>query len=325
MAGLSIRDNELLEWDSSKTSMQVKLGELVQYFQMGIPKNDNFPRAYVDPTQIMPHLLEVNSPDDLADDVIEMAKIAIDFEDGLPTVDGIPFWERLEGEPIPYYKMYKEYREMKYLTTGTETFSRSIAKLAETSGMSGKQLNALARVYHWQIRVKAYDRYKEIEKQLCKQNAVEHLESKHAKISNDLLDQAVLYLTTHPEQLNPKVAIDLAKLAMDAGRLSLGLNPDKPGSSEGSASNGGARINIVNQNTSVGDNSSMEQVNMVDGLSDVERKTKENSQDVTHLQSILHVLNASGAFATAAGQTDKDCPTENENYTDADVIEETND
>lgn len=307
MGGLTVQDNDLLQWDVTKTSLQAKLGEMVQYFQVGIANNDGLPRAYIDPTQIMPHLMEIEGPDDLPNDVIDLAKVTIDFEDGLPTVDGVPFWERLEGEPIPYYKMYKEYREMKYVTpeNSNGSFTRSIAKLAESSGMSGKQLNALAKVYHWQLRVRAFDKYKELEKQISRQRDVTNLESKHARVSNQLLDQAVDYLLNHPEQLSPKVAIDLADLAMKAGRLSLGLNPDKPGSS-GGGSSGGTNVNIVNQNNSVGDNSSMQQVNMLDGLSPVERKTKENAQDVSHLQSILHVLNQSGAFATAQDNVDED-------------------
>lgn len=302
VAGLTIKDSEMLVWEPSKTSMQVKLGELIQYFQVSIVNNsDGIPRAYIDPTVIMPFLLEVDEPDDLADNVIEEARTPISFEDGFPTVEGIPFWERLEGEAMPYYKLFKEYREMKYiaLEDGTKSLSRSIAKLSESTGMTGRQLNALSRIYHWQIRVKAYDIYKATERCLAKQQAITLMEDKHAKISNQLLDQAVNYLLEHPEQLSPKVAIDLASLAMHSGRLSLGLNPDKPGSDSGSGGGRGTSINIMNQTSASGGNSGMGSVNPSDGLSDVERKTNENSSKPSHLQSILHVLNQSGAFDNA--------------------------
>lgn len=300
MAGLTVADSQMLVWDQSKASLQTKLGELVQYFQVGINTNaDGIPMSYIDPTQILPHLMEVDVPDDLGDDIVEAAKTPISFSDGFPTVEGIPFWERLEGEPIPYYNLFKEYREMKYVGMKTENglLTRSIAKLAESSGMAGRHLNALARVYHWQIRVKAYDAYKSLERGLARQRDIELMENKHAKVSNQLLDQAVDYLLEHPEQMSPKVAIDLYKIAMGAGRLALGLNPDKPGSSLGS-SGGGTHISITNQNANA--EGGVSQTNM--DLSAVEKKTLENSQDPTHLQSILHVLNASGAFKTAAGQ-----------------------
>ena len=320
MAGLTVQDSSLLVWDPSKTSMQVKLGEFVQYFQLGITSNDGIPRAYIDPTAFMSYLLEAESPDDLPDDAVDSAKVPIEFEDGLPTVEGIPFWERLEGEPVPYYKMFKEYREMKYIDSSTgkdqAVFSRSIAKLAESSGMTGKCLNALAKIYHWAARVKAFDVYKEKQKMLTRQRDRELLENKHATISNQLLDQAVGYLLAHPEQLNPKVAIDLAKLSMESGRLALGLYPDKPGVYADQQGRGGAAsINIVNQNNASGATGSIEQTGM-DGLSDVERKTRENTQDVTHIQSILHVLNTSGAFNEATSALEKE-----EDIIDADYEE----
>lgn len=300
MAGLTVADNQMLVWDQSKASLQTKLGELVQYFQVGITTNaDGIPMSYIDPTQILPHLMEVDVPDDLDDEIVESAKTPIDFSDGFPTVEGIPFWERLEGEPVPYYNLFKEYREMKYVGMKTEngTLTRSIAKLSESSNMAGKHLNALARVYHWQVRVKAYDLYKSLERGLARQRDIELMENKHAKVSNQLLDQAVDYLLEHPEQMSPKVAIDLYKIAMSAGRLALGLNPDKPGSSSGSGG-GGTHISITNQNANSEGNVS--QTNM--DLSAVEKKTLENSQNMDNVQSILHILNASGAFKTAAGQ-----------------------
>ena len=108
-------------------------------------------------------------------------------------------------------------------------FTRSIAKLSEQSQMSGRQLSILSRIYHWQMRVKAYDTYKLIEKEQIKQRNIELLENKHAKISNELLEEAADYLKKHTEQLSPKVAIDLVSLAIKAGRIANGLYGDKPG------------------------------------------------------------------------------------------------
>jgi hypothetical protein len=190
---------------------------------------------------------------------------------------------------------------MKYVGESNKTgaLTRSVAKLSESSQIAGKHLNALSRIYHWQIRVKAFDKYKELERQLEKERNIELIENKHAAISNELLDQAVDYLIKHPEQLSPKTAIDLVQLSMRAGRLSVGLNPDKPGTSAGGGGTS-PHINIVNQNSNVGDGASSIQGSF--DLSEVEKKTQENSENPAHLQSILHVLNQSGAFKTAAGQ-----------------------
>ena len=319
VAGLTVKDTELLVWDKGKTAMQVKLGDLVQYFQVGIPTTENqIPKLYVDPTVLTPYLLDVTTPDDISDDIISSAKVPIDFEEGFPTIDGVPFWERLEGEPVPYYKLFKEYREMKYIGDSNEngSFTRSIAKLAESSGMLGRQLNALSKAYHWQARAKAYDVNKALERQVARERDVAALESRHAKISNQLLDQAVDYLTDHPEQLSPKIALDMVQLAMKSGRLALGLNPDKPGSASGGTDGRGTSVNIINQNNSAGGD--MNQVNVLDDLSAVEKKTQENSKDVSHLQSILHILNESGAFANANGTAQESKGEDEEDFVDAD-------
>jgi len=269
MSKVTVHEDELLNWDTNKTAIQMKLGEMVQFFQSIVPMSGNSPEAYIDPAPLMPYLLDTKTYDDIPPSAIEQAKVKIDTYEGMPTVDGIPIWERLEGEPIPYYKMFKQYRDMKYSgvivstipqvtceasTQATDNsanqlgsseakgiaaegalvntkviFTRSIAKLSEQSQMSGKQLNILSRIYHWQLRVKAYDVYKVIEKEQIKQRNIEVLESKHAKISNELLEEAAEYLKKHSEQLSPKVAIDLITLAIKAGRIANGLYGDKPG------------------------------------------------------------------------------------------------
>lgn len=296
MAGVTKVDSELLQWDDSKTAILSKLGQLIQYFQIGAPEVDGVPDYYIDPSIILPVLDGVDVPDDLPDTILNQAKVKIDMEDGLPVVEGIPYWERLDGEPVPYYKLFKEYRDMKYLNSENR-LSRSIAKLAESTQMTGKQLNCLAKTYHWSTRCIAFDQYKAKEKVAMRQQAVENLEIKHSRISDELLDQAVDYIMKHPEQLSPKVAIDLAKLAIETGRLSVGLEPNKASSG---TSKGGSKtdINIINQNAN-GSEGGVSQTNI---RTDVQKKADENAQDISNLQSILHVLNASGAFAEASGQ-----------------------
>ena len=298
-------DNELTEWDNVKSGQQSKLGELVQYFQTSITVNmQNIPLAYIDPTVIAPHLLDVETPDDLSDDIIREATQAIEFDEGFPTVGGIPIWERLDGEPIPYYKLFKEYREIKYTQDGR----RSISKVSERSLMPGRHLNALARVYHWQTRVRAYDMYKEYERQAARLKAMEQLDSKHAKVSNQLLDQAVDYLLSHAEQLSPKTAIQLAELAMKTGRLALGLNPDKPGSGSGAngynsntnitiAANTGQGTMLVNNDN--GNGNATGDGNRSGGLGFTNGAGQ--AKDTQHLRDILQVLNHSGALDMGMG------------------------
>lgn len=301
MTAPTAADNELTVWDNAKAGQQAKLGELVQYFQAGIMTNrDNVPVAYIDPTVIAPLLLEADSPDDIPDAVVKEATIPVEFDEGFPTIGGIPLWERLDGEPIPYYKLFKQYRDMKYLNVATQ---RSIARVGEVTLMPGRHLNALARVYHWQLRAKAYDVYKEIERQLARHAAAEQLESRHAKVSSRLLDQAVAYLETHPEQMNTKSAIQLVELAMRSGRLALGLNPDKPGSGNNQGSDSGGHSTNITIANNTGSGAMLVSGGVPGGGGGRGSLGHTNgageAKDTQHLRDILNVLSRSGAFETA--------------------------
>lgn len=285
----------LIEWDSTKAGLQNKLGELVQYFQVSVPTNgDGIPVAYIDPTTIAQTLLDVETPDDVSDTIVKEATTPIEFDEGYPTIGGIPLWERLDGEPVPYYNLFKQYREMKYIQG-----SRAIAKLADSSGMIGRHLNALARVYHWQLRTRAFDRFKEYEKQLARQQQVDQLETKHAKYANMMLEQAVNYLDNHPEQLSPKTAIQLAELAMRAGRLALGLNPDKPGE--------GGPTHATNITISQNNADNINQMHIGSAGHGIGAGANGHGAggagDMKHLQDILQVLTYSGALDMAKPKT----------------------
>lgn len=297
MAIVTKNDTALLQWDDAKTSLQHKLGDLVQYFQVGQPTNaENVPMSYIDPTVLAPILLDIQVPDDVPNETVQQAITPIEFDEGFPAVAGIPFWERLDGEALPYYKLFKEYREMKYLSA-----TRSISKLSDSCGMSGRQLNALSKAYHWQVRAKAYDKFKAYERALEKEKAIEKLESKHAKISNQLLDQAVDYLERHPEQLSPKIALQMVEMAMKSGRIAIGLNGDKPGMASSGSS--GSRTPAININNTVQTADQMLNVNAETPKSaGIEDKIRDNAKDMGQLQSVLHILNETGALKVAAGQ-----------------------
>jgi|GEM_PF-6590192 len=269
-----------LTWDPGKFLFQRKLGNFVQYFQVNLPTNSyGIPLKIINPLLIAENMLDCETTDDMPDHIVQQAVMDIDFEDGLPIVEGTPIWERFDGEPVDYYKLFKEYREMVY-----NMGSRSISKLSATHNIIGKNLNALAKVYHWQLRCKAYDVYKQQEFNRRRQFEIEKLESKHARVAEKLLEQSMAYLEDHPEQLNPKIALQMLQTAMKAGRLALGLNADKPGSGDS-----GPSINI-NQTTRT------DMGEVTSSVSVGNSESVKGAEDVSYLQSILHILDKSGAF-----------------------------
>lgn len=269
-----------ISWDNGKYEFQRKLGNFVQYFQVNLPTNGNgIPLRLVDPLLLGEHLLDCETTDDVDDVVVERAIRDIDFGDGLPIVDGVPIWERFDGEPIDYYKLFKEYREALY-----STGSRAIAKLANQQAISGRNLNALAKVYHWQLRCRAYDMYMKNERERKRALAIEKLDKIHSAAADKMLEQGLKYLEDHPQQLSPKIAIQMIQLAMKAGRLALGLNAEKPGSGDAMPN-----INIQQTATGAGEVQSTISVN----------ESQDNSADLSNMQSILHILTQSGALDKA--------------------------
>jgi hypothetical protein len=318
-------------WESQGIiPLQRKLADFVHQMQQTIEINrEGIPMSYIDPTIIAECVPHAETTDDIPEQKFRSAIVPISFEDGIPAVEGIPFWERLDGEKMDYYKIFKLYRDMRYLpvimqdgvdtstsaSSATSTASslstpstyvvgnRSMASLAERLNINGKLVNILARIYHWSIRVKCYDLYKERELALRKRIVAEELEHKHSQYSNKLLEDALKWLDTHPASINAKTAMQMIEIGMKYGRISVGLLGDKPG----------AQSSAVHQtNISV---SSSHTINEADQMiiangganqsqgrtqgSAVERQMAANMQDPDNMMSILHVLNSSGALETA--------------------------
>jgi len=294
-----------LDWDAKGiTCYQKKLGDFVQTLQQDCEVNNiGMPLTYVDPTVIAETTHWCASPDDIPDDKFNASIVPIEFEDGLPTVNGLPFWERLDGETLPYYNVFKQYRDMKYYNN-THLNTRSIARLGEEIGVPGRFLSILGRIYHWSPRCKAFDMYRERELQLRRQRDMEQLENKHSKYAMDLLEQAIAYLKDNPKQLNPKTALDMVELGMKYGRVSAGLLGDKPGQTAASSVH---QTNIAiqsNSNTQMDHSQNGVVLNNGTGSnSPAGRKLADNLKDNGTLASILHVLNRSGALSTAAPET----------------------
>jgi hypothetical protein len=278
-----------LVWDPGKYEFHRKLGNFVQYFQADLPTNKHgVPLKLINPVAMAEHILNCNTIDDVPNHVVENAIVEVEFEDGMPMVDGLPIWERLDGEIMDYYKLFKEYREMLYVHG-----SRALSRLAETHNILGRNLSALSKVYHWQLRCKAYDAYKKMIYMRKRQFEIEKMETKHAKVAERLLQQSLEYLEQHPEQLNPKIALQMIQIAMRAERLALGLNPDKPGAGEAAPS-----INI-HQTTSTGGNGEATARIEIGPSSSSGQATNNGQPDLSYLQSIVHILDKSGALDQA--------------------------
>jgi hypothetical protein len=264
-------------FDAGAFEVHRKLGNLVQYFQVNLPTNAHgIPLQLIDPGVLIGDLPKYESSDDVPSAVIKKATWDITMEEAMPLIDGVPIWERLDGEPVPYYGLFKAYREALYLEG-----ARAVIKLSQSSGVPVRNLTMLSRSYHWAVRCKAYDLFKKMQAARMREIEIEKLEGKHAKVADKLLEMSMEYLEDHTAQLSPKTAIQLLQVAAKMGRLAVGLQADKPGTDSG-----GTSINISQTAMGGSDSSSNS-----DGPLAVN-----TTEDLSHLQSILHILDKSGAF-----------------------------
>lgn len=270
-------------FDDAQAKLQRKLGNFVYYFQVNLPTNgQGIPLRLVNPMGLMTVLPECESTDDVPEDVFEDALWDVQIEDAMPLINGIPIWERFDGEQVQYYKFFKEYRESLY-TTG----SRAIVKVAESLNVEPRALTLLSKTYHWQLRCKAYDLHQRHLAERKRLYAIEKMESKHKETADKLLEMSMDYMENHTEQLNPKIALQMLETAVKMGRLSLGLSPDKPGTGE----SGGTSINI-NQSS----NAPLGEMNTSVEVNQGGNNTGSATEDLSKIQSILHILDKSGAL-----------------------------
>jgi hypothetical protein len=132
------------------------LGHLVSGVQSEVQCTpNNLPMYYTDPQIILEDMVSNRLVDNNVDpDTKNLALTQIDFLDGLPIVNGLPFWERLDCEPLNYYRLFKTYRDEKL----TES-KRSFQKLEKDTNTGLSYLYALSKIYHWQSRIRAFDIY----------------------------------------------------------------------------------------------------------------------------------------------------------------------
>ncbi len=266
--------NDVATWKPTEIQNLAKLAKRTEMVQEDIPTRNlngaEVPLGYIDSTA----LATLSGSDDPAAAIVPMS-----FQEGFPTVNGTPFWERLENETLEQFSLFQSYRNMD-ATEGR----RSVAKLAERTGIQPAALNTLSKLWHWTTRVKSYDMFKVLEREYIRQHEVRRIENKHAKAAEKIFDMCTDFLDTHKGELTPQVALTWFKTAAELQRLSLGLSRDKP---QGADSVGpGVTINI--DSTSNGPSLS----------SDGGKK-----QDETRIMEILSVLKQTGALNQSPNPT----------------------
>lgn len=214
-------DKSLTVWNASEAKMMSRLRSYVTQMQGQCPTDPiGRPTVLVNPHAIL--ATGFTKPvEDLIDHPPIGAMMQVSYLEGLPTVDGLPIWEKLENEPIEYYQLFKRYRSMKDAKT-----QRAVYKLALESGMEARQLEILRQTYHWNVRVEAYDTYLAQEREVQLELRRQEIEGKHANTAEKLYKLSSQYIEEHPELLTPKLALQMLDMAIKLERTSVGAHPE---------------------------------------------------------------------------------------------------
>lgn len=212
------------DWDENTVKVMKKLSRYISQLESTLPKDSlNRPLALVNPTAVLSTGL-LMPLDEFIDSPPSEVILPISYLEGLPTINGVPIWEKLEGEKIEYYKLFKRYRELQ-----DEKGKRTIYKLHKETGIPVSYLELIRQTHAWQIRVKAYDEYMEAERQHIIEMQQRELQGRHRAVAKQIFAKCTEYMLENVQMLTPRTALQWAELAVKLERISLGLQPDKPG------------------------------------------------------------------------------------------------
>ena len=230
MSNLVVKTNEIAISDQ-KARILANLGQIIKNIQEDLPKNKNgLPNHYVD-AQIILDWLTTNGQavGELPDSIVNSSLVPIDYLEEVPVVNGLPVWERFDCEPMVEYKLFKLYRDSTNLDGVSQ---RSFENLSNSTEIKVKSLYAVSKVYHWQMRVRAFDLFKEATIEDEKKKLIRLMETKHRTSAVKIFDKCVTYFENlkdaQLEKVNPKDMIHCFSEASRLERLSLGLSADKP-------------------------------------------------------------------------------------------------
>ena len=295
-----------------------KLASFITALQADLPTEgfsntgDPLCSAIMNPCLLATHATYCELAQDLPAHIITKATWIIDKICDQALINGLPVWDRLEGERYDFFLLFKLYRDSRYnIINGGEYLisSRSMAGMAKHLGLSPQLLSTLNRIYSWQTRCAYYDKFFETEMARHRQMEVQIMQRDHLQQATALLAQATTCLE-NAKDMSPKDAIAMAELGFKISRLSLGLLPDKPQGIE----QGSGRLDSIAVNFNQTNADKVIQINDQRNSSPVERKLQGDMKDNANILSVLSILQRSGALQTAL---------HSEIVTDGEVIDDT--
>ena len=173
-----------------------------------------------------------------------IAYVSISYVEGFPTLpNNMPLWLRFDWEPPEAFQAFEAYRE-----SGKDR-ARQLASLEvdTVNGYDTSNYADLFWLYYWADRARAYDLFRTAEFRKRQYNRALELDDDHYLKAAKLFNVACEYIDSEDfiDQLTPKAAIDLLKVAAQLQRVSVGLPAQAPAEA---AKREGMSIEVILEN-----------------------------------------------------------------------------
>ena len=277
----------IVAWDDRVFSIYRSLRANFEQLQKHISFNTSGqPNSFVNITELLMCNSDLNF-----NNIDERLFLPVIIQEGIPTVNSIPIWERIEGEPTEAYEVFKQYRMLKM-----NNKPRTMYNLSLLTNIPVAHLETMRHLFNWNYRVQAFDAYISAERQLMLEQYRVEIEGKHLKMANKLAEQAFSYFEENESMITPKVALQMLDWAVKLERITTGLNPAERGTINGSER---IQLNVQNNVTSGGDNTS---TSVTTNKTEVEQV----EEDKDRLATMVNILGEIGVLTTDNSVVDVD-------------------
>ncbi|MBQ8997731.1 MAG: hypothetical protein IJ086_03430 [Clostridium sp.] len=277
----------IVAWDDRVFSIYRSLRANFEQLQKHISFNTSGqPNSFVNITELLMCNSDLNF-----NNIDERLFLPVIIQEGIPTVNSIPIWERIEGEPTEAYEVFKQYRMLKM-----NNKPRTMYNLSLLTNIPVAHLETMRHLFNWNYRVQAFDAYISAERQLMLEQYRVEIEGKHLKMANKLAEQAFSYFEENESMITPKVALQMLDWAVKLERITTGLNPAERGTINGSER---IQLNVQNNVTSGGDNTS---TSVTTNKTEVEQV----EEDKDRLATMVNILSEIGVLTTDNSVVDVD-------------------
>jgi hypothetical protein len=207
--------------------------QLMQHLNRGLPinKDYNLPEFIYRADLIPDDFLSLEVTDQTAH--LENAILELDYTEGYPTIDGLPFWSRTVCESPEAYRAFQHYLDMPRPQEGTQA-AHAIRQLHTLSAITAVPLDRLLSwscMYYWSTRAAAYDAFILASHTKMKEHRLLAVEAQHYEMSSKFVETVNALLlnrlasTDEDDAASIKELMEILKYATQLQRLSLGAQP----------------------------------------------------------------------------------------------------